>query len=125
MGDLLSAVSILLVFLGYLFNSIDKEVGSALAEIRPDAAQTNKRADFKRKQQRVLFSKAVPITIAFAVVSYCLLPQIIEVIQSSRIAFWKFDTLKTLLVLIEFCFIGLTGFSFWRTLALGRFILQT
>jgi|GEM_PF-1570578 hypothetical protein len=115
MGDLLSAISVFLIFLTFLFNSIEKEVLDTLAIRKPEYAQADKLNRYKTDLKRLLFLKSLPITLIFLISFYVLLPKTITIIKTSKIDFWNFDELKTLFVFIEIGVFGLTSYTTIKT----------
>jgi hypothetical protein len=115
MGDLLSAISVFLIFLTFLFNSIGKEVVDTLATRKPEDAQADKLNCYKKDLKRLLFLKSLPITLIFVISFYVLLPKTLTIIKTSKIDFWNFDELKTLFVFIEIGIFGLTSYTTIKT----------
>ena len=111
MADLLSAISVLLVFLTILLNSIEKEVNEILKTRKPPIVQEERRKAINHSLLRVLLFKSLPITLTYFIIAYSLLPQAVHIILSSRFSFWQFDSLNTIFVFIELGFWGLTTYS--------------
>lgn len=115
MTDLLSAISIFLVFLTFLFNSIEKEVSDSLAKKKPEKEQSDNIKIYKSDLSKLIFYKSLPITITFAISFYILFPNTVNIISNSTIKFWDFDELNTLFVFIETGLLGLTVYSIKNT----------
>jgi hypothetical protein len=111
MADLLSAISILLVFLTFLLNSIEKEVSGILSKKKPESAQIDKLIRYKDDLKRIFFLKTLPISLIYLITFYILLPDTVKIISTSTINLWDFDELKTLFVFIELGILGLTIFA--------------
>jgi hypothetical protein len=111
MADLLSAISVFLVFLTFLLNSIEKEVSDILSTRKPEAAQSEKLKRYKADLRRIFFLKTLPISIIYLITFYILLPDTIYIISSSTLNLWDFDELKTLFVFIELGILGLTIYA--------------
>ncbi|MCX6195273.1 MAG: hypothetical protein NTY55_01305 [Flavobacteriia bacterium] len=118
MGDLLSAISVFLIFLMFLFNSIGKEVEDTLATRKPEDAQADKLNRYKTDLKQLLFLKSLPITLIFVISFYVLLPKTLTIIKTSKIDFWNFNELKTLFVFIEIGVFGLTSYATIKTFQL-------
>lgn len=120
MADLLSAVSVLLVFLTFLFNGIEKEVSEQLAKRKPTGAQVEARRQFQKETLKLLLLKTFPVTIIFIVTFYSLLPTALHILTTSRIALWSFNELNTIFVFIEIGLFGLTVFAIIKLVQLIR-----
>lgn len=119
-SDLLSSISVLLVFLTILVTYVSTELRAILDELIPDTTEAKKREKFFRRLRFVLFVKSLPITLVFILVTYILLPHTIDVISTSSFSWWNFDSLKTIFVIIEFGLIGFTIYSLTQTIRLIR-----
>lgn len=115
MADLLSAISVFLVFLTFLLNSIEKEVSDILSTRKPEAAQADRLKRYKADLRRIFFLKTLPISIIYLITFYILLPDAIYIISSSTLNLWDFDELKTLFVFIELGILGLTIYAIMKT----------
>lgn len=111
MADLLSAISVLLIFITFLLNAIEKEVNENISQKKPPIAQAEARKNFNRGTLKLLLLKTLPVTIIFIATFYSLLPKSIRIITTSSISFWDFDELNTIFVFIETGLIGLTIFA--------------
>lgn len=124
MTDLLSALSVLLVFLTFLFNAIEKEISEKINQRKPEQAQKEKRKYFNKQLLKLLFLKALPITLIYIVTFYSLLPKTVKVISASKISFWNFNELNTIFVFVEIGLLGLTIYASIKTLQLIKKILE-
>ncbi|MCH7410683.1 hypothetical protein MM239_14845 [Belliella sp. DSM 111904] len=115
MADLLSAISVFLVFMTFLLNSIEKEVSDILSTRKPEAAQTDKLNRYRADLKRIFYLKTLPISIIYLITFYILLPDTINIISTSTLNFWGFDELKTLFVFIELGILGLTVYAIIKT----------
>lgn len=115
MADLLSAISVFLVFLTFLLNSIEKEVSDILSTRKPEVAQTDRLIRYKSDLKRIFYLKTLPISIIYLITFYTLLPDTVKIISISTLNIWDFDELKTLFVFIELGILGLTIYSFLKT----------
>jgi hypothetical protein len=115
MADLLSAISVFLVFLTFLLNSIEKEVSDILSTRKPEVAQTDRLIRYKSDLKRIFYLKTLPISIIYLITFYILLPDTVKIISISTLNICDFDELKTLFVFIELGILGLTIYSFLKT----------
>jgi hypothetical protein len=122
MADLLSAVSVLLVFLTFLFNGIDKEVNESLQKQKPDPKQKVARKTFQRNLTRLLYLKLLPVATIFFGVFYSLLPEAVNIICISRVDFWNFNELNTIFIFIVVGLLGLGFYAMAKIFELVRFI---
>jgi H+/gluconate symporter-like permease len=118
MADLLSSISVLLVFLTFLFNTIEKEVTEKIAKRKPETQQTEARKQFNNELWKLLFLRTLPVTIIFIVTFYSLLPRAIQILTTSKFSFWNFDELNTIFIFIEFGLLGLTIYASTKTIQL-------
>lgn len=111
MAGLLSSVSVLLVFLTFLFNSIEKEVTEKVLERKPEIAQKDKRKKFDSDVLKLLWLKTLPVTAIYIITFYSLLPRTIRILTNSRFSIWSFDELTTIFIFIEIGLLGLAIFA--------------
>jgi hypothetical protein len=111
MADLLSAISVLLVFLTFLFNGIEKEVSVKINQRKPTIAQAEARRQFNNDTLKLLLLKTLPVTLIYIVTFYSLLPRAVHILRTSELSFWHFDELNTIFVFIEIGLLGLTIFA--------------
>ncbi len=111
MADLLSAISVLLVFLTFLFNGIEKEVSEKVFQRKPPESQTNALKRFNAETLKLLLLKTFPVTIIFIVTFYSLLPRATHILKTSNLSLWDFDELNTIFIFIEIGLLGLTIFA--------------
>ena len=111
MADLLSAISVLLVFLTFLFNGIEKEVSEKVFQRKPPASQADALKKFNAETLKLLLLKTLPVTIIFIVTFYSLLPRAVHILTTSKLTLWNFDELNTIFVFIETGLLGLTIFA--------------
>lgn len=123
-SDILSSISVLLVFLTILVTYLSTELRSAIEDPKPDKSQTKARRKAVAKLRFTLLAKAIPITIVFIIITYTLLPQTVEILKSSRISLWNFDSLSTIFIIIEVGLLGFTSYSFAQTIRLIRKLMK-
>lgn len=120
-SDLLSSISVLLVFLTILIAFISTELNAVLDTIKPEKTRPKERNKFIKHLRQVLLLKSLPVTLIFLIVSYTLLPKTIEIFKTSEFAFWDFDSLRTIFLFIE---LGLIGFTFYSIIQTIRLIMK-
>jgi|WetSurMetagenome_2_1015567.scaffolds.fasta_scaffold85529_3 hypothetical protein len=118
MADLLSAISVLLVFLTFLFNEIEREVIIHINQSKPPVVQKVARKQFQRNTLKLLLLKVLPVTLIYIITFYSILPNTVNILNYSYISFWNFDALNTIFVFIELGLLGLTIFAITRLLQL-------
>ncbi len=79
MGDVLSAVSVLIVFATVFLNLLSRKVDHIVQQTRPSAAEHNARRELIVKFRRILFGMALPLSLSLSVISYILLPTSINI----------------------------------------------
>jgi hypothetical protein len=118
MNDIISAVSVLLVFLTFLLNAIEKEANDFIDKQAPDSTKSLALASFKTGLKKVLFFKVFPITVIFSITFYTLLPVAVKIIKTSKFSYWNFNTLNTLFLFVELGVLGLLSYSLWKLVQL-------
>jgi hypothetical protein len=114
MADILSAISVLLVFLTFLLNGLQKDVDELLEARKPPEAQEEKLKQVNNTLLKLLWLKAIPVCLVFAVIFYLLLPKAIDIVSKDQLSLWNFDTLSTLFVFIEIGVFGLAVFGIFK-----------
>ncbi len=117
-SEILSSISVLLVFLTILVTYLSTELNAILNESKPVKDRKAEREKFIKKLRFILFIKSVPITLVFLLVTYTLLPTTFEIIQTSDVALWDFDSLRTIFMIVELGLVGFTIYSLIQTIRL-------
>jgi len=110
MGDIFSAISIILVFVTVIFDVFAKESNDFLANENRDKDKPTALTNFKEKRWKLILKLSV-VLFFYVLFFWLLLPGSIEIIKFSKINLWNFDLIKTFYVLINFgtlIYIGLT-----------------
>lgn len=107
MADLLSAISIILVILFFVVNAFEKEVSEFLAERNPNAEQKELLNHYNKKLSKLFYRRSIPLVVLLIFIFYILLPQSINILNTSSFSLWFFDELKTLFIFIELGILGL------------------
>jgi len=110
MGDILSAISVLLVFLTLLLSGIQTDSDALLKTNAPLTTQTENYDAF-RKRVFWQIAKCLVVTIIFFLIFWTLLPHTCKIIGHSRFAIWDFDELPTVFVLINTGVFGMFVFG--------------
>lgn len=118
MSDILSAISVFLVFLTFLLKTIDEDISFLIKERNPLPDKPIETRSFKNRSYKLLFLKAIPITFIYSATAYCLLPKTIHLMRHGRIDFWTFDPLNTLFIFIELGIIALAIYAGYKTIKL-------
>jgi hypothetical protein len=124
MADLLSAVSVLLVFLTFLLTSIEKEITEKCNTRKPELAQKEKRKLFNNDLIKLLFLKIVPIILIYFITFYALLPKSLKIITNSSFELWNFDELNTIFIFIELGLLSLTIYAVTKLFQLIKKITE-
>jgi hypothetical protein len=124
MADILSSISVLLVFLTFLLNGIEKDVREIINKGKPPKAQSIARAKFNSQILRLLLIKTLPVTLGFTMTFYTLLPKTIYLFTTTCFSLWQFDELNTLFVFIEIGLLALTIFACYKSYELIKIYFQ-
>lgn len=120
MADLLAAITVLMAFLTFLLQAIDKDIVKKIGEPIPNVNKIIERLKFKRELRNLLILKSIPISLAYGITAYTLFPKSISIIIHSKIDLWNFDPLTTIFVYIEFGAVLLMIYSIVKAVQLGR-----
>lgn len=101
MSDVLSAVSILIVFGTVFLDLVSRRVDSIVGQRRPSSQEHNARTALVREFRKTLFAMALPLSMGLFVLAYLLLPTSILVVRESSISLWNFDILSTLFLAVH------------------------
>mgnify|MGYP000892660137 CR=1 FL=1 len=100
MSDLISSISVVFVFLGYLFTENISEIKRVINEKYPDKDKKTE-CDKLKKRLNTTTIKAMFFAIGYFVLFYLLLPTSVNILLISQIDLWNFDLLPTLFIVIE------------------------
>lgn len=112
---LLSAISVLLVFLIFFLSLIEKEIDEQTSKNKPDKAQASARKSFEC-HLKWLSVKSIFLNLSFLSAFYLLLPKTLSILCSNKFSIWNFDERNTIFVFIEIGLIILFIFSIFKTL---------
>jgi sterol desaturase/sphingolipid hydroxylase (fatty acid hydroxylase superfamily) len=107
LSNILSAISVILVFLTILFDFLCKEIYVLVGKKKPLEKEDQYKRELLNDYNRTIF-KNLMLSIAFLVLAFTLLPTTIVILQNSVFDIWRFDVLKTLFTFI-YLFIVLFG----------------
>lgn len=113
MGDIFSAIGIILVFATVGLDVYAKEATVFISKNNPDKDKPTEVINFKKEKRNVIL-KLIGVFIFYLILFWLLLPKSIKIIKNSELALWNFDMVQTFYVLINIgvlIFMGLT-FSF-------------
>lgn len=101
MGDIFSAISIILVFATVSLDIFAKESDNFITKKNPDKDKPTEQTDFKKEKNKLLF-KLIGVLLFYLLLFWLLIPKSIEIIKDSEISIWNFDIVKTFYVIINF-----------------------
>lgn len=101
MGDIISAISIMVGVLSYFFGVAYTDMQKLLIKVIPPKEQKAALEKQCKEITAVIFQKIVPISIGFLLLWYICLPMAIDIINSSTFSVWGFDILNTLFLGVE------------------------
>lgn len=114
-GDIISAVSVLLIFLTFLMNGIKENIDKLLG-VKKESAKKNLANELNKKLISTLFLQALPVTIIFLSVFWIIFPKAWTIVKTSHISLWSFNEMNTLYVLIELGLLGMLLFAGVKTI---------
>lgn len=101
MGDIFSAISIILVFATVSLDIFAKESDNFISKRNPDRDKPTEQNDFKKEKKKLLF-KLIGVLLFYLLLFWLLIPKSVKIIKDSEISFWNFDIVKTFYVIINF-----------------------
>lgn len=102
MGDIFSAIGILLIFATVALDFFVKDSQSFLQKTKPDSAKTKETEKYNSEKDSVL-CKLLGVLIFYLILFWLLIPKSVEILKTSKIDLWNFNVLSTFYVLINFC----------------------
>ena len=99
LSNILSAISVILVFLTIIFDILSKEVDVLVGKKKP----LEKEGEYRKELQtafRRSASNTVLHSIAFLMLTFLLFPTVFTILKNSSLNLWNFDVLNTLFVFI-------------------------
>jgi hypothetical protein len=112
-ADYFDAIGLVLVFSFVLFDLWHPKIDALITEPIPDAAKQDNVRKHAEKLQRGFWIKSFPLSLIYVGLFYLMLPQVIEVINTSRLNFWQFDILRTAFILVTCFLIYFGGWSIY------------
>lgn len=114
LSDILSATSVLLVFLFYALEKLISSIFDFLKEKFPDKIKETEFQRFKFRINSYLKRAFLAFIILFSI-SYIFCPTTYRILEMSEFDIWDFNLLNTLFILIETCLICVTVFVAYLT----------
>lgn len=126
MLDIITGVSVLLIFLTVLLTALDKEVNDKINKTKPPKAdQKTANGKFNNNLIVLLLLIATPVLLIYFVTFWSLLPKTLTILKTSSFSIWNFNELKTIFVFIEIGLLGLTVFALMKFIQLLTKIYST
>ncbi len=119
MNSILSAMSVLMIFLGIFVDLLYRESERLLQQPKPTKDENVRRKTLMVSLRVLLYFKAAPLTAILLMASYILLPTTIEILSSSKFSLTRFDELNTIYILINSAIFVLFIISLFITISVG------
>lgn len=107
LSDILSATSIILVFIILAFDKLSTTVENILETSAPDIVKVTELTKYRKILKVTLFKTLVIFTMLL-IILYIFFPTTWGILCNSHIDVWKFNLLNTLFVIIELCISAMT-----------------
>jgi hypothetical protein len=110
MGDIFSAIAILLVFATVALDLFVKEAQAFIKKSKPDKSKTTEIEIFRRNKSEIIV-KLSGVLLFYLILFWLLIPKSVEIIATSTFDLWTFNQTSTFYLLINLCiliFITLT-----------------
>lgn len=101
MSDILSSLSIILVFVTIALDIFIKEAEAFANKNKPDSSHISEVKQYKRTKNNLAIKLSIT-TLFYLLIFYLLLPNTFKIIKNSSISFWTFDLVNTFYVIINF-----------------------
>ena len=102
MGDIFSAIGILLVFATVALDFFVKEVQTFDKKTIPDAAQIIRLKEYRQEKYSIIY-KLLGVFVFYLILFWLLIPKSVEIFKTSRFDIWDFNVISTFYVFINFC----------------------
>ena len=102
MGDIFSAIGILLVFATVGLDFFVKDSQRFLQKPKPDSAKTTETKNYKSEKNSVVY-KLAGVLIFYIILFWLLIPKSVEILRTSIFDLWDFNLISTFYILINFC----------------------
>jgi len=112
LGDIYSAISIILVFITILLDLIIREAVSYIDSPAPDSSKKKEIGRLNEKRKKIIVILIV-VFLFYGFIFYLLLPNTFKIIEHSEISAWNFDLASTFYVFINFCLLGFMGITIY------------
>jgi hypothetical protein len=100
MSDILSSISILLVFATIAFDIFMKKAHDFQNEEELDSEATE-RIKSKMKRKKLLIKEFIFLLVSLIILFYVQLPTTVNILKNSIFSIWNFETVSTLFILIN------------------------
>ncbi len=102
MGDIFSAIGILLVFATVALDFFVKDSQAFIQKTKPDSAKTKETENFKNIKKIIVF-KLAGVLMFYVILFWLLIPKSVQIIETSTIDLWNFNLIPTFYIVINSC----------------------
>lgn len=117
--NVMNGISVLLFFLGIIFEYIRVEINKIIQKETPDKRKIQERKKLKKTYKLTLI-KSILVLFILLLVAYMLLPFSLKIIEKYKFDLWNFDILTSTFMLIEIGIIMMSIFVTYKIIKLFR-----
>lgn len=117
--NIMNGISVLLFFLGIIFEYIRVEINKIIQKETPDKRKIQERKKLKKVYKLTLI-KSILVLLILLLVAYMLLPSSLKIIEKYKFDLWSFDLLTSTFILIEIGIIMMTIIIAYKIIKLYR-----
>jgi hypothetical protein len=118
--NILTGISVLMIFLGLFVDLLHRESERILQQPKPSKDEDHLQEETKRELAVLFYIKSVPLTLTMLLVSYLLLPTTVHTLSISRFSLVDFDVPNTIFIFINVAMIVLFSISLSTTIRVGK-----
>jgi hypothetical protein len=101
MSEVLSAVSILIVFFTIFLDLLSRRVDNLIQQKKPSSAEYVAQKTLIRNYRKTIYGMAIPLSLGLCVILYVFLPTTVNIIKTAHFMLWDFNPLEVLYVVIN------------------------
>lgn len=102
MGDIFSAIGILLVFATVALDFFVKEAQTFIKKSKPDKSKVTEIKSFRQDKFDIIL-KLSGVLLFYIVLFWLLIPKSVEILGTSKFDLWNFNQISTFYILINLC----------------------
>lgn len=124
-GDLISAIGVVLVFVGVLFDLSLRESGAIIRRGIPSEERAIERRNYREDVASVIWRRTLPTFTLSLALTYVLSPLAWNLVSMHTLMLWDFDEMATLVMIIFAVLVLFVFWMAWTNLRLVRIWIES